>query len=71
MDVISEVLKTVTLKGAVFHNAEFSAPWSFQSPPSTAIAPYVGSGVPATSFSIIWLRKARRGCSSKAGRGWN
>jgi AraC-like DNA-binding protein len=44
LDVLSEVLKAVTLNGAVFFNAEFSAPWSFRSPPSRAIAPHVGCG---------------------------
>ena len=41
MDVLSTVLKTVKLEGAVFYNAEFSAPWSFRSPPSSRVAPYL------------------------------
>jgi len=41
MDVLSEVLKTVKLDGAMFYNAEFSAPWCFCSPPSTVLAPYL------------------------------
>jgi len=41
MDVLSTVLKTVKLEGAVFYNAEFSAPWSFRSPPSCQVAPYL------------------------------
>lgn len=41
MDVLSTVLKTVKLEGAVFYNAEFSAPWSFRSPPSSRLAPYL------------------------------
>lgn len=40
MDVLSEILKVVKLEGAVFHNAELSAPWSFRAPPSRAVAPY-------------------------------
>ena len=44
MDVLSEVLKTVKLDGAVFYNAEFSAPWCFCSPPSTVLAPYLSAG---------------------------
>jgi len=39
MDVLSIVLKTVKLEGAMFYNAEFSAPWSFRSPPSGLVAP--------------------------------
>jgi AraC-like DNA-binding protein len=43
MDLLSDVLKLVTVKGAVFYNAEYSAPWSFRSPPSQAITPYFGA----------------------------
>ena len=41
MDVLSTVLKTVKLEGAMFYNAEFSAPWSFRAPPSCRVAPYL------------------------------
>lgn len=41
MDVLSEILKVVRLDGAFFYNAEFTAPWSFLSPPSSAVAPYL------------------------------
>jgi AraC-like DNA-binding protein len=41
MDVLSEVLQAVRLDGAMFYNAEFSAPWSFRSPGSRALAPYL------------------------------
>jgi len=39
MDVLSEVLKTVYLNGAVYFNGRFSAPWKIVSPPSASIAP--------------------------------
>jgi AraC-like DNA-binding protein len=41
MDVLSEVLESVRLDGAMFYNAEFSAPWCFRSPPSSTLAPYL------------------------------
>jgi AraC-like DNA-binding protein len=41
MDVLSTILKTVKLEGALFYNAEFSAPWSFRAPASCAVAPFV------------------------------
>lgn len=41
MDALSEVLRTVTLESAFFYNAEFSAPWSFHSPKSCKLAPYI------------------------------
>jgi AraC-like DNA-binding protein len=44
MDVLSEVLKVVKLQGAIFYNGEFSSPWSFCSPPSHTVAPYVAPG---------------------------
>jgi len=39
MDVLSEVLKAVKLDGALFYNAEFSAPWCFRAPASRIVAP--------------------------------
>jgi AraC-like DNA-binding protein len=41
MDVLSTVLKTVKLEGAVFYNAEFSAPWGIRAPQSCLMAPYL------------------------------
>ena len=41
MDVLSEILKSVTLEGALFYNAEFSAPWGVLSPESRRVAPVV------------------------------
>jgi AraC-like DNA-binding protein len=41
MDALSEVLRTVKLDSAFFFNAEFSAPWSFRSPSSRRLAPYI------------------------------
>ncbi len=43
MDVLSEVLRVVKLQGALFFNAEFSAPWSISSPQSTALAPHLST----------------------------
>ena len=41
MDVLSEVLKAVKLDGALFYNAEYSAPWCFRAPASRTVAPYL------------------------------
>jgi AraC-like DNA-binding protein len=41
MDVLSEVLKVVSLKGALFFNGEFSLPWSVTATSSRALARYV------------------------------
>jgi AraC-like DNA-binding protein len=41
MDVLSTVLKTVKLEGAMFYNAEFSAPWSVRAPASCVMAPFL------------------------------
>jgi AraC-like DNA-binding protein len=44
MDVLSEVLRVVKLQGALFFNAEFSAPWCLSSSRSTIAAPYLSPG---------------------------
>src|SRR5215475_8079218 len=44
MDVLSEVLRVVKLEGALFFNAEFSAPWCLSSPQSTTLVPYLSPG---------------------------
>ena len=44
MDVLSEVLKLVKLRGALFFNAEMSAPWCLLEPASADIAPAFGAG---------------------------
>jgi AraC-like DNA-binding protein len=43
VDVLSEVLKTVYLNGAVYFNARFSSPWRVVSPPSASVAPVFGT----------------------------
>jgi AraC-like DNA-binding protein len=44
MDVLSEVLRVVRLQGALFFNAEFSAPWCINSSGSADVAPYLAPG---------------------------
>ncbi len=51
MDVLSEVLRTVRLEGALFFNGEFSAPWCIQSTRSSDIAPYLS---PQAEHLIIY-----------------
>jgi len=41
VDALSEVLKHVTINGAVFYNAEFTCPWHFRAPKSSALLPYL------------------------------
>ena len=41
MDVLSEVLRVVKLQGALFFNAEFSAPWCLSSSPAAAKAHFL------------------------------
>jgi AraC-like DNA-binding protein len=53
VDVLSDLLKLVTLKGAVFYNAEFSAPWAFRSPHSSALAPYAGAGGHIVTYHLV------------------
>ena len=51
MDAFSEVLSTVRLQGALFFNAEFSAPWSFASPRSDSLAPHL---LPGAEHLVIY-----------------
>lgn len=51
MDVLSEVLRVVRLEGALFFNAEFSAPWCISEPRSNAIVPYLA---PEASHLILY-----------------
>ena len=44
MDVLSEVLKTVKLDGAVFFHGEYSAPWCAQEPDADTMASYLSAG---------------------------
>jgi len=44
MDALSEILCSVKLEGAVFYNAEFTAPWGFRSPASCEVAAFLGKG---------------------------
>lgn len=46
MDALSELLTGVKLNGAMFFNADFSAPWGIASPPSQALAPALAPGAP-------------------------
>lgn len=59
MDVLSEVLKVIKLRGAIFFNAEFSAPWSFCSPPTSTLAPRLAPG--ATKLVLYHLVTEGRG----------
>jgi AraC-like DNA-binding protein len=44
MDALSEVLKIIRLRGALFFNAEFSAPWCVASSQSSQLAPLLCPG---------------------------
>ncbi len=44
MDAFSQILSGVKLNGAVFFNAEFSAPWGFTQPASKVMAARVAPG---------------------------
>lgn len=46
MDAFSEILGGVIIKGALFFNAEFSAPWGFSTPPSRNLAALLSPGAP-------------------------
>jgi AraC-like DNA-binding protein len=51
MDVLSEVLRLVKLEGALFFNAEFSAPWCLNTARSSVLAPFLS---PSAKHLIIY-----------------
>jgi AraC-like DNA-binding protein len=53
MDVLSDVLRTIRLEGALFLNGEMHAPWCFKVPPGTHIAQVLKPG--AQSLAICHL----------------
>ena len=44
MDALSQTLRVVRLVGAIFINAKFTAPWSYQSPDAATAAPLLEPG---------------------------
>lgn len=68
MDVLSEVLRAVKLEGAVFYNAEFSAPWGFRAPQSCAVADFLGLG--AKHVIIYHLLTEGRARAQAEGGAW-
>lgn len=44
MDVLSEILRVVKLKGALFYNGEFSSPWSVRAASSRGLADHFKAG---------------------------
>jgi AraC-like DNA-binding protein len=44
MDAFSEILSGLKLNGALYFSAEFSAPWSFSSPPAVKLSELLGIG---------------------------
>jgi AraC-like DNA-binding protein len=44
IDVLSEVLRAVRLRGAVFYSVTASSPWVAEAPPASELAPYVMPG---------------------------
>ncbi len=46
MDAFSQILSGVVLKGALFFNAEFSAPWGFNAPTARELAPLLAPDAP-------------------------
>ena len=66
MDVLSEVLKTVKLDGAVFFNGEFSAPWCSREPDSRTMASYFSSG-PKHVFIFHLVTEGQCTCRNEEG----
>ncbi len=66
MEVLSEVLKAVKLDGALFYNAEFSAPWCFRAPASRTVAPYLSSDPRQPGSRIARMVRSRTRLSTES-----
>jgi|SRR5687768_8955999 len=52
---LSEILHGVVLKGALYFNAEFSAPWGFRTPATAELAQLLTPGAPHLLIYHFWL----------------
>jgi Cupin len=69
MDALSEILHSVKLEGAVFYNAEFTAPWGFRSPPTCEVAAYLRKGSKhVIIFHLLTAGRARGEVENSAHR---
>jgi len=50
MDILTQVLRSVRLSGAVLFRGEFSSPWSLAAPDSRLAAPFLVPGAKALIF---------------------
>jgi AraC-like DNA-binding protein len=66
MDALSELLRVVRLRGAMYFNAEFSAPWAVRSPAASVAASLLAPG--AQKVIIFHLVTAGRGYTKLAGQ---
>jgi AraC-like DNA-binding protein len=66
MDALSEILGSVKLEGALFYNAEFTAPWGVRSPSSLEVASFLRKG---SKHIIMYhlLTKGRAHCEVEHG----
>jgi AraC-like DNA-binding protein len=55
MDVLSDVLRTIRLEGALFLNAEMHAPWCFQVPKGAVMAQLLKPGAPQMAICHLVL----------------
>jgi AraC-like DNA-binding protein len=64
MDALSEALRSVRMTGAIFLEAEFTAPWSFRSPMAQQAAPVVSPGTEQliiyhlVTEGVAWVKMA-------------
>ena len=71
MDAPSEVMKIVKLRGALFFNAEFSAPWCVASSQSSHIGPLLCPGAGhVIIYHYLTVAEHMRNCPTGAAVIW-
>jgi hypothetical protein len=54
VDTLSDVLRAVRLRGAVYFTIDGSSPWVAEAPPSSETAPYILAGAEhAIEFHVV------------------
>jgi AraC-like DNA-binding protein len=65
MDALSEALRGVRVTGAIFVNAELTAPWGYSNPPTRTVAPLVA---PGTEHLILFHLVTEGRATARAGQ---
>ncbi|MEO8411554.1 MAG: hypothetical protein ABI478_13380, partial [Propionivibrio sp.] len=70
MDALSQTLNAVRMTGAIFFNAEFTAPWGFTTPSAPKVAPFLGLEIALTDDLRFALEGSRVSLEQRLSPAW-